>query len=166
MPAERPGTLPSRSSCVPCGRSWRLGSPGDAPRHHPPRDRYIPQLSGKDSVTATPSPSVAVTSMLVGVSGGLKQKKKGPSLSGGATKAPVASVGKGPSTNVRPSGKYTSVSVIGLLGVKPVPEIVPLTASVMLREMSGVGTGTSCPPLAAYLVHCPSFLNGFPLASV
>src|SRR5215217_1207749 len=36
MPAERPGTLPGRSSCVPCGRSRRQISPGDAPMHHSP----------------------------------------------------------------------------------------------------------------------------------
>jgi hypothetical protein len=36
MPAERPGTLPGRSSCVPCGRSRRQSSPGDAPMHHSP----------------------------------------------------------------------------------------------------------------------------------
>jgi hypothetical protein len=36
MPAERPGTLPGRSSCVPCGRSRRQSSAGDAPMHHSP----------------------------------------------------------------------------------------------------------------------------------
>src|SRR5215212_644882 len=36
MPAERPVTLPGRSSCVPCGRSRRQSSPGDAPMHHSP----------------------------------------------------------------------------------------------------------------------------------
>src|SRR5215207_10224114 len=36
MPAERPVTLPGRSSCVPCGRSRRQISPGDAPMHHSP----------------------------------------------------------------------------------------------------------------------------------
>jgi hypothetical protein len=37
MPAERPGSVPGRSSCVPCGRSLRQSSPGDAPMmHHSP----------------------------------------------------------------------------------------------------------------------------------
>jgi hypothetical protein len=36
MPAERPGTHPGRSSCVPCGRSLRLSIAGDAPMHHSP----------------------------------------------------------------------------------------------------------------------------------
>jgi hypothetical protein len=55
MPEERPGTLPGRSSCVPCGRSLRLSSPGDAPMHQP-------QLNAKDSVALmTPALSVAVT---------------------------------------------------------------------------------------------------------
>ena len=54
MPAERPGSVPGRSSCVPCGRSPRLSSPGDAPMHQP-------QLNAKDSVALTPTLSVAVT---------------------------------------------------------------------------------------------------------
>ena len=79
-----------------------------------------------------------------------------------ATKAPVSSVGAEVLTLDPPVAHdpFTSKKIV-LLGVKPVPEIVPAAWS---KEMSG--TGTSCPPLAAYLVHCPSFLNGVLWASV
>src|SRR5215213_1913695 len=53
MPAERPGSVTGRSSCVPCGRSRRQSSPGDAPMHHwPTRSLYttsdIEGLCGAD----------------------------------------------------------------------------------------------------------------------
>jgi hypothetical protein len=61
-------------------------------------------------------------------------------------KVPVASFCQSVSVLSSPPGEYTRLSVIGLLGVKPVPEILPPAWS---RVMSAVETGTSCPPLAA-----------------
>src|SRR5215208_7873796 len=160
MPAERPGSVPGRSSCVPCGRSRRLSSPGDAPMHHSPT-RSLSTIEPGGFVDADPRAVIRkdysgrhVKERVGG--GGAKVESacdKGSSLicgNGGYDARPSGS------SRCRPRPIYMQKTV--LLGVKPVPEIVPVAWS---KEMSG-----SCPALAAYLVHCPSFLNGFPLASV
>src|SRR5919112_3504935 len=95
-----PGGGPGRSTCVPCGRFCRLSSPATRLGIVRRRGRYVPQLSGEDSVTLTSAPSVAVTSTLV--LRGSKQK-----FNPRSTKAPVASVVTKGSTNRSPPGEYT-----------------------------------------------------------
>jgi hypothetical protein len=106
MPAERPGTLPGRSSCVPCGRSLRQSSPGDAPMmHHSPARSLCTttELEGfrRD---AAPVLLVTVTSTLVSVS---RKQKSHPLL----TNAPVVSVETRKPTSSKLLGENTLVTI-------------------------------------------------------
>ena len=84
-------------------------------------------------MTLTPAPSVTVTSTLVFA---VKQNSK---ASGPVVKAPIASVVPSVLVNGPPPGVYVRVIVTSLLGVKPVPEILPAAWSRVMSAVEGIG---------------------------